>query len=74
MTDVLQCPHCVLRFSTQSELDQHKAFDHPDIVAEEPAPEEAAPAAPEAEPAQEQRPEPEPEQKGGWFKRLFGGS
>ena len=74
MTDVLQCPYCVLRFSTQSELDQHKAFDHPDIVAG--APEEAAAAAPEAEPAPEQRPEPEPEpeQKGGWFKRLFGGS
>jgi len=70
MSEVLQCPYCVLRFSTQSELDQHKAFDHPNVVEEEPAGVEPAPVAPEPS---EERAEPEPEQKGGWFKRLFGG-
>ena len=30
MTDVLQCPYCNLRFSTRSELEQHKALDHPE--------------------------------------------
>jgi hypothetical protein len=29
MTEVLQCPYCALRFSTRSELEQHKALDHP---------------------------------------------
>jgi hypothetical protein len=29
MTDILQCPYCDLRFSTRSELEQHKSFDHP---------------------------------------------
>ena len=38
MSDVLQCPYCVLRFSTQSELDQHKAFDHPEVAEEEAPP------------------------------------
>jgi hypothetical protein len=71
MSDVLQCPYCVLRFSTQSELDQHKAFDHPDVDTGAPAAEEA-PTAPEPEPSP-QPAEPEPERKGGWFKRLFGG-
>lgn len=33
--DVLQCPFCQLRFTTRSELEQHKAFDHPG--AEEPS-------------------------------------
>ncbi len=36
--DVLQCPFCQLRFTTRSELEQHKAFDHPD--AEKPAEDE----------------------------------
>ncbi|MFN2526898.1 MAG: hypothetical protein ABR505_11650 [Actinomycetota bacterium] len=27
--DVLQCPFCSLRFTTRSELEQHKALDHP---------------------------------------------
>jgi hypothetical protein len=73
MSDVLQCPYCVLRFSTQSELDQHKAFDHPEVAEEEapPAEEAATPIPPTEAPATEA--EPEPKQKGGWFKRLFGG-
>jgi hypothetical protein len=71
MTDVLQCPYCVLRFSTQSELDQHKAIDHPNVDEGGPV-EEAATPIPEEQPPQEA--EPEPEKKGGWFKRLFGGS
>jgi len=70
MSDVLQCPYCVLRFSTQSELDQHKAFDHPSVAEEEIAGDQDAPAVTEGS---EQAPEPEPERKGGWFKRLLGG-
>ena len=35
MTDVLQCPYCDLRFTTRSELEQHKAFDHPAKKAQE---------------------------------------
>jgi uncharacterized C2H2 Zn-finger protein len=27
--DVLQCPHCDLKFATRSDLNQHIAFDHP---------------------------------------------
>jgi uncharacterized C2H2 Zn-finger protein len=27
--DVLQCPHCDLKFSSRSDLNQHIAFDHP---------------------------------------------
>lgn len=27
--DVLQCPHCELRFTSESELRQHIAIDHP---------------------------------------------
>ncbi|MGH2729102.1 MAG: C2H2-type zinc finger protein [Actinomycetota bacterium] len=27
--DVLQCPYCELRFRSESELQQHIAFDHP---------------------------------------------
>ena len=29
MSDVLQCPYCDLRFTSRSELEQHKSFDHP---------------------------------------------
>jgi hypothetical protein len=36
MIDVLQCPYCDLRFSTRSELEQHKAFDHPSMEQEPP--------------------------------------
>lgn len=70
MTDVLQCPYCVLRFSTQSELDHHKQFDHPDPAAEERTDVEAAPITSESS---QERAEPEPEKKRGWFKRVFGG-
>lgn len=35
MTDVLQCPYCELRFTSRSELEQHKAFDHPGAEEEE---------------------------------------
>ncbi len=35
MSDVLQCPYCTLRFRTRSELDQHKALDHPTEQEEE---------------------------------------
>lgn len=28
--DVLQCPHCNLKFASRSDLEQHLAFDHPD--------------------------------------------
>ena len=27
--DVLQCPHCELKFASRSDLNQHIAFDHP---------------------------------------------
>jgi len=45
MAEALQCPHCVLRFSTQSELEQHKALDHRNIVEGAPA-EESTPPPP----------------------------
>ncbi len=30
MDDVLQCPHCDLKFASRADLSQHIAFDHPD--------------------------------------------
>ena len=27
--DVLQCPHCDLKFASRADLNQHIAFDHP---------------------------------------------
>ncbi len=30
MDDVLQCPHCDLKFASRADLNQHIAFDHPD--------------------------------------------
>lgn len=30
MDDVLQCPHCALKFASRADLNQHIAFDHPD--------------------------------------------
>ncbi len=27
--DVLQCPHCDLKFGSRADLQQHIAFDHP---------------------------------------------
>lgn len=28
--DVLQCPHCDLKFASRADLAQHLAFDHPE--------------------------------------------
>ena len=28
--DVLQCPHCDLKFASRSDMNQHIAFDHPE--------------------------------------------
>jgi hypothetical protein len=76
MTDVLQCPYCNLRFTTRSELDQHKAFDHPQ--ADTPTP-DAAPDRPKADPdrantEQEQRGDEDrrPSEKRGFLDRLLG--
>jgi hypothetical protein len=68
MTDVLQCPYCPLRFSTRSELEQHKAFDHPELEQEPPATVEpqASPVQPE-----ESVKEPAPTKKSGFLSRLF---
>lgn len=70
MTDVLQCPYCDLRFTSRSELEQHKAFDHPgkedEVAAEEPAAESAQAAKREPEPAPSS-------EKRGFLGRLFGG-
>jgi hypothetical protein len=33
--DVLQCPYCELRFTSRSELEQHKSFDHPEESRQE---------------------------------------
>lgn len=30
VSDVLQCPYCELKFSSNADLKQHLAFDHPD--------------------------------------------
>lgn len=38
MSEVLQCPYCDLRFTTRSELEQHKSFDHPKEEEEEESP------------------------------------
>jgi len=71
MTDVLQCPYCDLRFTSRSELEQHKAFDHPgkddEVAVEEPAAEISQPANQEPEAA------PPPERRG-FLSRLFGRS
>ena len=73
MSDVLQCPHCALRFSTRSELEQHKAIDHPQTQVVE-VPESAEPE-PESAPQQvpEEKAEASSERRGFW-SRLFGRS
>jgi hypothetical protein len=69
MTDVLQCPYCDLRFSTRSELEQHKAFDHPTREQEPPATvEPQASAVQPEESAKEPKP---PAEKRGFLSRLF---
>jgi hypothetical protein len=72
MTEVLQCPYCDLRFSTRSELEQHKAFDHPGKEQEPPA--AVAPPAsavqPAVQPESVKEPKP-PAEKRGFLSRLF---
>jgi hypothetical protein len=70
MSDVLQCPYCDLRFSTRSELEQHKAFDH---TREQ---QEQAPASvePDRETAQRKKPVEKISQvpeKRGFLSRIF---
>jgi hypothetical protein len=72
MTEVLQCPYCDLRFSTRSELEQHKAFDHPEPEQEPPAavapPASAVQPAVQPESVKETKPQAE---KRGFLSRLF---
>ena len=72
MTEVLQCPYCDLRFSTRSELEQHKALDHPQPVEDE----KPEPAAPEQETTQPEEIAEKPQQsqeKRGFLSRWFKG-
>jgi hypothetical protein len=69
MTEVLQCPYCDLRFTTRSELEQHKAFDHPQLQEE--ADKAAKPDEEVVQPqgaVKESLPQPE---KRGFLSRLF---
>jgi hypothetical protein len=66
LTDVLQCPYCDLRFSTRSELEQHKSLDHPRSGEEEASPTSPAPEA--ATP--EERHAPESRKRGFWDRLL----
>jgi hypothetical protein len=68
MTDVLQCPHCELRFTTRSELEQHKSFDHP--RAQEVAP-RAEPAPPLVEKQEPKEQAAGPPQRRGLLSRVF---
>jgi hypothetical protein len=76
MTDVLQCPYCNLRFTTRSELDQHKAIDHPreqEVESAEGEP-ERAPVEGERSPVEPEKRAEErarPPEKGGFLSRLF---
>jgi hypothetical protein len=71
MTEVLQCPYCDLRFSTRSELEQHKAFDHPG-TEQEPPPAVAPPASAVQPAVQPERvKETKPPEKRGFLSRLF---
>jgi hypothetical protein len=69
MTDVLQCPYCNLRFTTGSELDQHKAIDHPREDEVEPA--KSEPERVPIEPEQPVEQKPQRPEKGGFLSRLF---
>lgn len=69
MTEVLQCPYCDLRFSTRSELEQHKAFDHPRREEEPRATVEPQTSAAQLE-GSVKEPEP-PAEKRGFLSRLF---
>jgi hypothetical protein len=69
MTDVLQCPYCDLRFSTRSELEQHKSFDHP--RAEEEAPTSVESPRESAQPPKERAEASRAPEKRGFLSRLF---
>lgn len=69
MTDILQCPYCDLRFSTRSELEQHKSFDHPRAEEEVPARVESAKES--AEPPKEHVETSRAPEKRGFLSRLF---
>ena len=72
MTEVLHCPHCNLRFSTRSELEQHKAFDHPGTEQGPPATVESQASAvqPAVQPESVKEPKP-PAERRGFLSRLF---
>ena len=72
MTEVLQCPYCDLRFSTRSELEQHKSFDHlhPQREQEPPATVEP-PASAVAQPEESVKEPKHAAEKRGFLSRLF---
>jgi hypothetical protein len=70
MTDVLQCPYCDLRFSTRSELEQHKSFDHP-LAEEEEAPTSVESAKVSAQPPKDHVETSRAPEKRGFLSRLF---
>jgi hypothetical protein len=70
MTDVLQCPYCDLRFSTRSELEQHKSFDHPRAEEEE-APTSVESPSESAQPPKERAEASRAPEKRGFLSRLF---
>jgi hypothetical protein len=70
MTDVLQCPYCDLRFSTRSELDQHKLFDHPQAEERE-ASTSVESTEVSAAPQEEHVEKSQAPEKRGFLSRLF---
>ncbi len=70
MTDVLQCPYCDLRFSTRSELEQHKSFDHPRAEEEE-APTSVESPRGSVQPPKERAEESRAPERRGFLSRLF---
>ena len=50
MNDILQCPECVLRFTSRSELQQHLGLDHPRRDEDEPGKSHEHPLATPPEP------------------------
>ena len=70
MSDVLQCPYCDLRFSTRSELEQHKAFDHP-REQEEQAPVSVEPDRETAQPKEPVEQSSQVPEKRGFLSRIF---
>lgn len=71
MTEVLQCPYCDLRFSTRSELDQHKAFDHPRAEEEVRAGVDPEPEEPVVQPEEPVERTDEVVERRGFLSRLF---